>query len=234
MHQPIMVFIVIYCLFFVLQVVVGCWEKRLNWPYGAPEPQPRTGDPNGYGYARVSEALQNGFLCFGWCPDLKGEKYQVSYAMLVSPDRQFFVVIGTGTIFGLTLDTSWIFSRTLDDRLYYSTDHQNGAVIDISRLQRCQLVPRATFVDLWRRHVDWLQKDGVRTQPFDSGGEFECFHRLRSVRFGAMLKRGMIRYTDATNTWYRYTLAGSIQHVAVNYTLGIVRALTGGRLPRSA
>jgi len=220
--------------FLGLTIVVACREKRLVWPYGPPEQAPRCADTAGYGYSRVAEATQYGLLCLGWSPDVRGKQYQTSYAMLLSPDRMYLAVVGTGTIIGIPLNSTWICSRTSDDRLCYSTDHQNGVEVDLTGTVRSQLVPGASFGTLWQRHAEWLQRAGIRTQPFDIGNEFECFHRLRAARTKEMLDRGLIRYTDATKIWYSYTVLGAIRFAFVSYGVGVLRALTGGRLPRTA
>ena len=228
-----MIFSYIFLFFFLLLVFVACWERRLIWPYGIPEPGPRFGDPKGYGFQKVMEATQNQFVCFGWSPDVKGPRYQVSYAMLISPDRNYFVIVGTGTVVGFSATATCLYSRGQDDRLYFTTDHQNSAEIDISGLQKCQLALEGSFVGLWRRHVEWLQRDGIVIQPFDVGAEVDCFHRLRAMRCTQMLDRGLIGFADPSNIWWTYRLIGAVRYATTAIVVGFVRAVTLGRLPRS-
>jgi len=218
---------------YVLQVAVACWEKRMVWPYGAPEPAPRWGDPTAYGYRQVSEAISRGFMLSGWCPDLKGEMYKLSYALLASQDHYFVVIVGVGSMAGMQLQSTWIYSRAADKKLYYTVDHQNGVEIDISGNVRCQLASMRAFTAQLDRHIDWLRSTNIEIQPFDPGNEIECFRELRSARFDDMLKRGLIRF-DSTQTWWRYTLLGAMKSAAMNYTVGLARAVTFGAYPRSA
>jgi hypothetical protein len=219
--------------FFVLITATAIWEKRLIWPYGEPEPQPRYPDPAAYGYNIVAQAVQNGFHCFGWSPHLGGSRYLVSYGMLISPDRLYLATVGTGTIFGLPANSTCLYSRGTNGRLYFSTNHQSGAELDVCALQKCQLVPGAEFADLWRRHCEWLQADSIKIEPFDVGSEFGCLHRLRIVRFEEMHRLGVIRYIDSEKTRWSYTPTGAVRVSALNYFVGMVRAVTFGRFPRS-
>src|SRR5687767_9572405 len=106
----------IAALWFVLLTLIARLEKRMVWPYGAPEAQPQFPDASGYGNRWVADALKSGFSFMGWSPDLKGPRYRVSYALLASAERDCFVIIGVGTIMNMVLRGTWLYTRATDGR----------------------------------------------------------------------------------------------------------------------
>ena len=114
-------------------VVVARFEKRMVWPYGNTQEHPQFSDDSGYGTRWVADALEGGFSCFGWAPDLKGPRYKISYALLVSPQRDCFVIIGVGSILNMRLQGTWIYTPVTDGRMFCSTDNQSCVEIDVSR-----------------------------------------------------------------------------------------------------
>ena len=204
------------------------------WPYGSPAAQPQFSDASGYGARWVSEALKEGFSFLGWSPDLKGPRYQVSYALLASPERDCFVIIGVGTIMGIVLRGTWIYTRAVDGRVFYSTDNQSCVEIDVSRRWRSQLVRANTFPGLLQRHRDLLRDRGVTVQPFSAGREAEDFRSVREDRYRSMSRQGLIAFTDVSATHWRYTFWGAFKLAALNYSIGLLRAVSYGRIPRSA
>lgn len=219
---------------FVLQAVVARFEKRMVWPYGSPEPQPQFPDPSGYGARWVDEAVKAGFIFFGWAPDLKGPRYRVSYGLLVSPERDCFVVIGVGTILNITLRGTLLYTRATDGRVFYTTDNQSCVEIDVTRRWRSQLTPANTFPQLLQRHHDMLRKGGINSHTFIEGGEIEEFRSLREEHFRSMSRLGLIAFTDGSATHWRYTFYGALKVVGLNYSIGMLRTVTGGRIPRVA
>src|SRR5262249_6804440 len=59
------------------------------------------------------------FPLLGWARDLKGDKYRVSYAMLVSRERDIFAVIGVGSILNIPLAATWLHTPTADGKSFY-------------------------------------------------------------------------------------------------------------------
>ncbi len=214
--------------------IVARLERRMVWPYGKPEANPQFGDPMGYGARRIYEATQLGFRFYGWAPDVKGSNYRVNYGILVSPQNDSFVVIGVGTIMGMTLQGTWIHTPAVDDRSFYSSDNQNCIEMDVSRLWKNQLVPGAGFTTLWQKHQDWFAQQRVVPRGFQPGREFEDFYALRLAHFELLERRKYIAFTDSSKTYWRYTFYGAVKLALLNYTIGLVRAVTGGNLPRTA
>lgn len=219
---------------FLLQVVTARLERRMVWPYGTPEAQPQFPDATGYGEQWVGAALSAGHSFLGWSPDLKGPRYRVCYALLVSPERDCFVIIGVGTIMSMPLRGTWIYTRTTDGRVFCTTDNQACVEIDVARQWRSQLVRTRTFAQLLQRHRVWVGDCRTTTQPFTVGREADDFKSMREDRFESMSRRGLIAFIDGSATHWRYTVWGALKWAALNYSTGLLRGMTNGRIPRSA
>lgn len=226
--------IAIIAFFFVLQAVTARLEKRMVWPYGSPEAQPQFTDSSGYGARWVGDALKAGFSLLGWSPDLKGPRYRVSYALLASPERDCFVIIGVGTILSMTLRGTWIYTCATDGRVFYTADNQSCVEIDVARRWRSQLVRASSISELLQSHRDLLRDRGVTAQPFSAGREAEEFRSVREERYQAMSRQGLIAFTDGSATHWRYTFWGALKVAALNYSIGLLRGVTYGRIPRIA
>jgi hypothetical protein len=230
----ILLFAVGLILLLALLAFVARFEKRMVWPYGPPQKQRPAINPIGYGMRRTAEAVQAGFTLFGWSPDMKGAKYQITYALLASPARDSFAIIAEGTIFNIPLQGTWIHTPAAEGRSYYSTDHQSCIEIDISRLWRSRLVSAGTFEEHWNKHQQWIQRLGVTPRGLEPGRELEDFRTLLEGRARAMAQRGLIAYIDSSSSRWRYTWYGAFKLALLNYSIGMLRTLTFKRFPKSA
>jgi hypothetical protein len=220
---------------FLLQVAVGCWEKRLAWPYEFLSEGDGSRDYRGYGAMRFLEASGAGFTLLGRARDIRGGIYQTSFMFLLSPERNCLVVIGTGTVLKMNANAIVLHSPGGDGmRSHYTTDNQTGVEIDVTGLWKSQLIPNANFDFLRARHNEWLQKTGVSLHYFCAGRELEEFRRIRENHFDALGRKGGIAFIDSSRTYWRYTLRGSIKMCILNYSIGLIRGLTGGKFPKIA
>jgi len=209
-------------------------EKRMVWPYGKLESAPQVDDPSGYATSRVAELQAAGFTMLGWAPDLKGSKYQVSYAMLVPPERDAFVVVGMGRVINIPVATTWVYTPTTDGCCFYSTDKQGGVQLDVSRNWTNQLVPSASVTQLLSSHREWMRGNQAMQRPFTRGRELEEFRIMRQEHYQHMKRAGLIDFIDAGASYFRFTLTGAAKTAISGYFLGMSRQITGGRLPRNA
>lgn len=224
----------IFAFWLVLLAMIARFEKRLSWPYGEPEAQAQFPDSTGYADRWVDGALNAGFTFLGWCPHLKGGGYRVSFALLVSPERDCFVVISVGTILGIALRGTCIYTRSVEGRVFYTTDNQSCIEIDVTRRWRSQLAPTSTFVRLLQRHRNLLRDSRITPHPFTAGREAQEFKCMRTEHFDSMSRKGLIAFTDHSGTYWRYTYWGALKLTALNYSIGLLRGMTQGRIPRSA
>lgn len=218
----------------VLLTITFRLERRMVWPYGELEPQPPFEDSSGYGARWVADAIASGFTMLGWARDVKGPTYRVSYAMLVSAQRDVFAVIGVGAVLKLPLAATWLHTPTSDGRSFFSTDKQSGVQIDLSRDWTNQLAPSGRFRDLLQQHRDWLRTNGVVPRPFSEGQELAEFRRLREGHYRAMERAGLIGFTDRTESHFHYTFLGAARTATWSYFLGMARQLSAGKFPKNA
>lgn len=228
----IITLIVMPGVFIVLIAVTGRLEKRLVWQYGDLGTQPPYPDVAGYGERWTNQALQCGFFLLGWAPDPRMPNYRQNYALLVSPERDCFVVVCSGKIFTLKSQSVTIHTPTQDHKVYFTTANQNGAQIDLLGHWMGQLTAVNTFQALLRNHRDLLRDKGALVQLFSEGREVEDFKKLRVERYETMARRGLILFTDGMETCWHYTLWGALRHAFLNYTIGLARAITRGRVFR--
>ena len=209
-------------------------EKRMVWPYGELQPEPHFNDPTGYSTRWVEEARQAGFTLLGWAKDLKGPRYRINYAMLVSPERDIFAIVGVGTLMNIPLAATWLHTPTADGRSFYSTDSQSAVEIDLSRNWTNQLVQASSFQELLQKHRDWLKMNGVLSRPFTRDRELAEFRALRDQHYRSMERAGLIGFTDASGVRFRFTLFGAAKTATWSYFLGMARQVSRGRLLRNA
>ena len=216
--------------FMILTVITGRLEKRLVWQYGDFLQQPPYPDSANYALRMATEAMQSGWTLLGWAADPRAPGYRINYALLTSPEREYFATISEGSIFKLATKGATIYSRTFDGNVFYTTDNQTGVQIDL--IWRSQLAPVKTFSRLVERHLGLLRDKKLSAQPFPNGREAEEFRRMREERYETMARRGLIDYLDASRASWHFTLWGALRYTFLNFTIGIVRAKTGGQVFR--
>jgi hypothetical protein len=234
MVNPLWLFLGMVVFFSVSLTVIFRLEKRTVWPYGELEAAPFFGDSTGYGSRWVAQAVEAGFTFLGWSRDTKGPTYRVSYAMLVSADRNTFAVIGVGNIMKIPLQATWLHTPVMNGRSFNTTDKQSGVQIDLSGNWKNQLAPEPSFSQLLERHREWVQSLGAVPRAFTRDREFTEFRALREEHFRSMERAGLIRFTDVSAAQFYYTLFGAAKTATWSYLLGMVRQISQGRFPRSA
>jgi hypothetical protein len=227
---PILGLMLFFCVFLT---VVFRLEKKMVWPYGELVPNPPFGDTSGYGQTWVRAAADSGYKMLGWAPDIKGPTYRVSYAMLVSPENETLAIVGVGTVMGIALAGVWLHTPTIDGHSYCSTNNPAGLQLDMSGDWLTQFAPQTSFPALLAKHREWLQSRSVTPRSFSAGSALKEFKALREQHFRSMERAGLIRYTDSSETHFRYTTLGAAKTAMWSYFSGMTRRVTAGRLPRT-
>jgi hypothetical protein len=133
--------------------IAALCESRLLWPYGPPHQSHDVQDPRGYGQTNVREATAGGFVFLGWLDDMKGRSYKLSYAMLVSPDRETIAVVGIGTLIGIPLACTWMHTfGASKQRNCTSFDEEKGVEADVLGLTITRLCTGGRFMERWEAH----------------------------------------------------------------------------------
>jgi hypothetical protein len=227
-------FILGMMLFFsVFLTIIFRLEKKMIWPYGELGAVPPFGDATGYGQTWVTSAMDHRFKFLGWAPDVKGPTYQVSYAMLVSPERDTFAIVGVGTVMKIPLHGTWLHTPAVDGRSYFSTDNPAGLQLDMSGDWRCQFAPCESFGNLLKKHREWLSLLNVTPRSFSDGNEMAEFRALREQHFRSMERAGLISFTDGAATHFHFTMMGAARTAIWSYFSGMMRRVTMGRFPRT-
>jgi len=209
-------------------------EKRAVCTFGELESAPPFEDATGYAARWVREATESGFSFLGWARDSRSATYRLLYAMLVSPDRDIFAVVCVGTMLKIPFQATWLYTPASNGQTFCSTSNQSGVQIDLSGNWKNQLAPAWNFAGLLPRHQDWLRSLNVIPRPFTRGREFAEYRTLREGHFRHMERAGLIRFTDASCTFFYFTLTGAARTAISAYFIGIARRLSLGRFPRTA
>jgi len=220
--------------FSVFLTIIFRLEKRMVWPFGELERTAYYGDPTGYGARWAHDAVQAGFVLLGWARDIKGPMIRASYALLVSPARDTFVVIGVGTVINIPVQSTTLHTPTADGRSFNTTDNQNSVQIDLSRNWTNQIAFEPDFNKLLQKHREWIQSTGLLPRYFTRDREYAEFRALREELFHSMERAGLIRFIDPSCTRFQFTLSGAAKTATWGYLVGMIRKLSHGRFPRSA
>lgn len=218
--------------FLLLTVIAARSEKRMVWQYGDLQAQPPYPDVAGYAGKWVNSALQSGFIQLGWAADPRVPHYRQNYALLVSPERDCFVVAWSGNILKLKSQGITICSPALDGKVYSTSANQQGVQIDLLGHWLTQMASVNAFPQLLERHRDLLRVKNATARHFTGGREIDEFRQLRVERYENMARRGLIVYQDPMNTCWHFTIWGSLRYTFLNFTVGLVRAITHGQIPR--
>lgn len=220
--------------FLLLLIITGRLERRMVWPYGEPEPFPRYGDLDGYGARAIADGANLGCRFVGWCQDLKGNSYKVSYGFMTTPERDCLIVVGVGRILGMALKGTWVYTRAREGRVYYSTDNQSGITLDVSRRWKTQLVPGADLTSLLGMHRRLMAGERVDPEAFSADDPIKDFKNLRIAYFQSLARKGLIQFERGSDNVWRYSIWGAVKSAGLNYSIGLLRDMTHGRFPRCA
>jgi hypothetical protein len=227
------IFLGVVALFILAPLLAYRFEKRMVWPYSVLSlVQPFT-DNTSYGKTWINDAVDSGFSFLGWASDLKGSKYKISYAMMISRESDCFAMIGFGYVLNIPVQGTVLFTQTTDGHVYSTTDSQSLVELDLSHMWRNQLSTALSFAGLLERHRKLLADRGVIVQTFTGGRETEELKRLREQRYQANFRMGLIAFTDPLCEYWHYTNFGAIKASFINYWVGLLRRASLGRLFRS-
>lgn len=219
----------------VLIAATAMIEKRMLWPYGSPERTPQFPTASEEYRARwTSDVIGLDFKFLGWCPDIKGPQYKVTYGFFISPEHDCLAIIGVGAIMNMQLRGTWIYTRGQDGRAFFTTDSQPAADIDVSRRWRCQLAFVKDFAVLLEKHRASLRELDLIVSPFTPDRELEEFRKMREEHFRAMSDEGFVTFTDESRIHWRYSFSGALKWSVMNLGIGFLRAITFGGWPRVA
>ena len=227
-YLPILVLLCIIC----SPIIIGIFEKRHIWPY-----TPLTFDrleaaigKSGYLRKMITGALDADFEYLGMSNDAKGRHCKVNYHFLVAPDRSTLAIIGKGTVIGIGVEGTCLFSMSRDGKYLSTVDHQNCIEKDLSGRWMDQLAFNADFPRLYDKHCVWASRHGIQPGAYTLENEIEQHRQALNDKIDRLEALGYIHFIDPERQIYRYTPYGSLKRFIVDHVRGIFRHIKAGRI----
>jgi|GEM_PF-2104949 len=222
-------FIAVVCVILfqpTLIAVYTIFEKHFFWPYHDSAGLRMINDGHEFSASAVTEAIVHEFKPIASCFNSEGSK-KMDDEFLVSPNRKTLALIATGQDGNQAVKYIWMYSRGLDNRVYYTCNNHSGVEIDLSGMWQGQLIVNATFNQLYEKHRDWIQRLGVEVQEYQDGFELDEFMKAMRKRYDAMATGGYIRVIDQKVGEWSYTIKGALLIAFKNYFVDLYRQLRG-------
>lgn len=168
-------------------------------------------------YARWVEhaAGRLGYDRLGVFRDAKGKIYNVRYDFWASPGRDVIAYCGVGTMLGIPVKATWLFTPLSDGRCLMTTDHSAAMESDLSGMTEMALVANADFDELLARHRKRVDEAPLPSGAFSKADPFGGFNAFRRSRVERLIERGQARFLDDEQDAWKYTVRGALA-VATN------------------
>jgi hypothetical protein len=233
--------------------IVARWEKRMVWPYTTPGKIEGSGEPDD-GYDEFFHAPRPsgmpdykanptpftirenamaallGFRPAGYFMHGKGGIYRIRYDFWRSEGGDVLALVGSGTLAGIPVLNTWLYSNTTDGRCLITLGKQDASEIDLGGLAVESLLVGADF----ERLLDWHRARiaGQPIAPFSEDSPLDDHLDYRRRRTDRLVERGDAFYIDPTRTTWRYTLKGALMLSFRAITQGVRRVVLPDRLLR--
>jgi len=234
-----------FAISFLPGFIAALFEKRMVWPYQREseflQPQPAAKDsaanpyrapatqtpvavtPYGDATCRKLEAM--GFRYRGVHYDRRRGLYQLRYDFWLSPDQLVLAMVGGGTLAGIPLAGTSLYSRLGDGRCLVTIDEPKSQDSDPSGLTLQMVVTHADLDELLNRHRQRLAEYGQSTVPYSAQAPLDDHRAFRMRRVEVLRERGLVRFLDQENNAWKYTLKGAWTAIAGLYTRELKRQL---------
>jgi hypothetical protein len=214
----------LFCLPMLLGFLAGLWEKYLVWPYVSsvsyssgpdssnPYASPGQADPvpiSDYAIAVNREVERRGFRPLGHFFDGKGKIYRLRYDFWVAPDGMELVIVGGGTLAGITVESTKLFTRLTDGRGLLTVDEPKSRETDPSGLTETVVLASADFAELLTRHQERIAAAESPAIPYSQTNPLADHRKFRASRADALVEQGWAKYIDDEKNWYKYTVKGA-------------------------
>jgi hypothetical protein len=201
--------------FFLLLFTVALVEKLPLASFGGEAVPVDPGQFPPYLNAMNEAAARHGFAYGGTFRHVKGGTYRVLASFWFSPDRRTVLQVTAGTIAKMSSRTSVMTSVDPDGRLLVTRDEMT--VTDLSGIADVAFVINADFAELWSAHSARLHQQGDRVRAFEQATPREAHLDADLQRVTVMVNHGLARWTDRSQTVFRYTLAGAVRIVTTQF-----------------
>jgi hypothetical protein len=208
-------------LLLVFALLARVWEKRLVWPYASGDEPPRTsrmstsaGDAETLGFRRVSVGR-----------DAKGRIYRIRYEFWLPPEHDSLLLIGGGSLAGMPVDGSWLFTRLSNGRCLVSVDDLRGSEYDLTGLSEEAIYPGVPLRVLLDRHRARIAAAAAPPLPYGERDPASDHRAFLTQRIQSLVQAGFATWHDPSQDAWRYTAKGALQGTIRSYATGLLAAL---------
>jgi hypothetical protein len=209
--------------------LAALFEKRMVWPYLAAaefnHAQPTTRDSAANPYAPPSkqdpvaitsyanatclklEALEFGYQ--GVYYDRRRGIYKLRFDFWLSADRFILAMVGGGTLAGIPLAGTCLFTRLDDGRCLLTIDEPKSQDSDPSGLTIQKVVTHADLDELIAQHRGRLTESESPGLAYSARAALEEHRNFRTRRAHVLIDSGLARYVDEERNAWKYTLKGA-------------------------
>jgi hypothetical protein len=137
----------------------------------------------------------------------QGGIYQGRYDIWLSPDGDILVLVQSGTVAGIKIDKTVLYTAKADGRYVISSDKPTG-------VNAPGLFDNEIF---WQMQLDWLleghrgrlRKLGGAIRPFPPDSGFASYREMRRRLVDHWIKGGEVAYREPEQATFRSTLKGA-------------------------
>jgi len=163
-------------------------------------------------YVRImsDDALAAGFVFDRAMAHAKAPRIKILATVWFSPERDVVLLTGAGTVWNMPAFQTWLFTPLNDGRLLVTTDNNDEG--DRSGIYLTKRVIRTRLPNLCAAHRKRLEKFGGRTGRFDHASAADALLDIYARRVDRMVARGVARYIDPGQVYWRYTAWGALRN----------------------
>jgi hypothetical protein len=225
--------------------LAALFEKRMVWPYQPaselknPPPPPRDSAANphappskqdqvaitSYAQATCLKLESLGFDYHGVYYDRRRGIYKLRFDFWLSPDRLVLAMVGGGTLAGIPLAGTCLFTRLDDGRCLMTIDEPKSQDSDPSGLTIQKIVTHADLDELIAQHRRRLTESESQGSPYSARAALEEHRAFRTRRADVLIDAGLARYLDEERNAWRYTLKGAWTAISGMYVRELKRQL---------
>jgi hypothetical protein len=251
LSNPLAVVALIVLAFFAISFLPGflaaLFEKRMVWPY-----QAASEFQNEQATARESATTSNPYAppskqdrvpitsysqatclrleSLGWSYhnvfyDRRRGLYKLRYDFWLSPDRLVLALVGGGTLAGIPVAGSSLFTRLADGHCLLTIDEPKSQDSDPSGLTLQKIVTHADLEELIAQHRGRFTESESSGSPYSARTPLDDHRAFRTRRADVLIDAGLGRYVDEERNGWKYTLRGAWTAVSSMYMRELKRQL---------
>jgi hypothetical protein len=198
-------------------------ESAAN-PYTTPAAQTLV-EVTPYGDATCQRLQAMGFSYRGVHYDRRRGIYKLRYDFWLSPDQQVLAMVGGGTLAGIPLTGTSLYTRLDDGRCLVTIDEPKSQDSDPSGLTLQKVATHVDLEELLKQHRQRLTESGDAAVPYSDQHPLQDHRAYRTRRVELLIERGLARFLSEEQNAWRYTLKGACTAVSSLYTRELKRQL---------